>query len=350
MFCPSCGNKTSDEAQFCPFCGFKIPNAPQSSANTLEVEASTATETSTTSNNLSADSLKAAVDSTRKRSRRRMPLILVVALVLALASSAAFAAYYVYTNVWLPSQTQSEESTTTAAEPVEYSVESTTVSVSVPAYGVSGRESDEWSYDLISCTQQSAAVDKINSAIKESFESSVELVESSSNVIDDPTALTCVLSREIKITYIDDTIVCFQDKRYSTAWGAHGWPENTGVVYSLETGEPLDMAALFEMDEESLISATQAAFTTWLSSNTDQHSITDYSEATESAAWHIENLSSSTDDPLLTGSMPFYIDENGLAYMTGAYELGSYADGVQSIYVAAFDDESIIGTTAVDIQ
>ena len=53
-------------------------------------------------------SLKAAVEQNKKRSRRRMPMILLVALALALATSVAYAAYRVYTDVWLPYQAEQE--------------------------------------------------------------------------------------------------------------------------------------------------------------------------------------------------------------------------------------------------
>lgn len=127
MFCVSCGNKISDEAQFCPFCGFKTPSAAPQDSPTHEPEIETtqsvaadtqeepiASDSPAANDGLSADSLKAAVDSTRKRSRRRMPLILVVALALALASSAAFAAHYVYTNIWLPSHNAGQAATTSS--------------------------------------------------------------------------------------------------------------------------------------------------------------------------------------------------------------------------------------------
>lgn len=356
MFCVSCGNKISDKAQFCPFCGFKTPGT-NSQTQAIQAEATTSqgdlhnTGSVSTNDNLSADSLKAAVDSTRKRSHRRMPLILVVALALALATSAAFATYYVYTNVWLPSQTQNEE--TAASEPAEYSIESTTVNVSVPTdplYNPEGRDTAEWSYELISCTQQSDAVDKINNTIKESFESSVKLIESTESNIDDPNILGCVLSRNIKITYIDGSIVCLQDKCYVTAWGTHGWTEDAGVAYSLETGDPVDMASLFDMNENELISATETAFVSWLSSHPNEHNVANYSEATEYVIANIEDKLDGSYQTLLEGSIPFYIDENGLAYMTATYELGGYANGTRSIYVAAFEDNSIIGATADDTQ
>ena len=42
----------------------------------------------------------------------------------------------------------------------------------------------------------------------------------------------------------------------------------------------------------------------------------------------------------------FYADENGVVVALWPYEIGSYADGVQLVYVYAFEDDSIVGTSA----
>lgn len=67
-------------------------------------------QTSETDNKAAEPSnLKAAVVQNKKRSRRRLPMILLVALALALATSVAYAAYRVYTDVWLPYQAEQEQ-------------------------------------------------------------------------------------------------------------------------------------------------------------------------------------------------------------------------------------------------
>lgn len=158
MFCRQCGSEIPNEAKFCTFCGAKTV-APKSQtdevSNTSEVnesidaqnaaeidqEAETApllkdsqaetnsntaeestdigetqdastesiqTDASDATASSETNNLKAAVAQNKKRSRRRMPMILLVALALALATSVAYAAYRVYTDVWLPYQAEQE--------------------------------------------------------------------------------------------------------------------------------------------------------------------------------------------------------------------------------------------------
>lgn len=158
MFCRQCGSEIPNEAKFCTFCGAKtvapkgqidevsntsetnesinaqsaaainqeaetasLPEDSKAETNNnaaeeatdidetqaagtepIQADASDATASSETSN------LKAAVAQNKKRSRRRMPMILLVALALALATSVAYAAYRVYTDVWLPYQAEQE--------------------------------------------------------------------------------------------------------------------------------------------------------------------------------------------------------------------------------------------------
>ena len=139
MFCRQCGSEIPNEAKFCTFCGTKTVapkpredegldprkakesnTAPDKGAATDESAANEPTSVVATIGNASAEtgnatqeqsetsSLKAAVEQNKKRSRRRMPMILLVALALALATSVAYAAYRVYTDVWLPYQAEQE--------------------------------------------------------------------------------------------------------------------------------------------------------------------------------------------------------------------------------------------------
>lgn len=143
MYCRECGSEISNEAKFCNFCGTEtvkpkaqtnenvdfsegqMPNEAQNSAiadetsdalsAAAENESAQTTDatqaqptTQTAATQPETNSLKAAVAQNKKRSRRRMPMILLVALALALATSVAYAAYRVYTDVWLPYQAEQE--------------------------------------------------------------------------------------------------------------------------------------------------------------------------------------------------------------------------------------------------
>lgn len=97
-----------------------------------------------------------------------MPMILLVALALALATSVAYAAYRVYTDVWMPMQ-QEQQGT---SQPT-YTVNTVTTDVSVPSnpfYSSGKRASDTWSYPQIVSSTPSSAIDNINRRIQETME------------------------------------------------------------------------------------------------------------------------------------------------------------------------------------
>lgn len=175
MYCRNCGSEIPNEAKFCTFCGtetvkpkaqvdegvnssegqkpeeaqntliadeesdvLSAANSPASNASeaplavgntageelsgSMQVANSTPSEQGATVavENASAQAaaaqpetsnLKAAVAQNKRRSRRRMPMILLVALALALATSVAYAAYRVYTDVWVPYQAEQQQAT-----------------------------------------------------------------------------------------------------------------------------------------------------------------------------------------------------------------------------------------------
>ena len=64
------------------------------------------------------ETLRGAVNATKHRSRRRVPMVVLVALAMALAAGTAYAAYRVYTDVWLPAQQAQNEQTVEAPEEI----------------------------------------------------------------------------------------------------------------------------------------------------------------------------------------------------------------------------------------
>lgn len=329
---PQCGKELSDNAHFCSFCGTEIKRLSTETLgrNSLDSESRT--------------SLKAAIDTNRARSRRRLPIILIVALALALATSVAYAAYYVYTNVWLPSQ-QTQEQQQPAAEEPTYTVNTVTEEVSVPddPYNSPGqRSNDTWEYDQIVSSVQSDAIDNINRRIQENIMDEAEATNNSPSTVqaleDDEYSHPATLTKSIKISYMDDNIVCFLDSGYQTAWGAHGWGFRQSQTYDLKTGEPIDPWTVFGMTKEEAIQATEKAVHTYLISNpSDIYTTSEAIENIESRINNDEGWNSSSSDQTFS---PLVITDEGLVYLTAHYELGSYAFGVRDIVVARFDGDS----------
>lgn len=293
--------------------------------------------------------LKAAINTNRARSRRRLPIILIVALALALATSVAYAAYYVYANVWLPSQ-QTQEQQQLATEEPTYTVNTVTEEVSVPEnpYSSPGQRSDEtWEYDQVVSSVQSSAIDSINRRIQENMTNDVQNAESgpdSAEALEDSSnTYPTTLSKSIKITHMDNDIVCFLDSGYRTGWGSHGWSFRQSQTYDLKTGELIDPWTVFGMTKEEAIQATENAVRTYLASNPSD--IYTASEATESIEGRINNDEEWNLTSSAQASSPLVITDEGLVYLTANYELGSYAFGVRDIVVAGFDgDSSRVGT------
>lgn len=297
------------------------------------------------------ETLRGAVNATKHRSRRRVPMVVLVALAMALAAGTAYAAYRVYTDVWLPAQqnqneqvVEAPEETVEAPEEITYSVETRSMDVSVPVdpYDAPGkREAQKWYYPHIEASMQSDAVDKINAALEESMRSDVEKTNAAPDTAKDMGGAIVFICqyRSITLTYIDNDIVCVRDQRYDTGWGPHGSTTVTGCAYSLETGDPIDPVSAFGLTPEQAKSAVADAVTAYLA--TDPSDIL----STNAVVRDVTNmclmspaLGSGVDvENPLDGCSHFYIASEGLVFATEDHQMGSYAYGRREILVAPSD-------------
>ena len=290
------------------------------------------------------ETLRGAVNATKYRSRRRVPMVVLVALAMALAAGTAYAAYRVYTDVWLPAQQTQNEQIVEAPEEITYSVETRSMDVSVPVdpYDAPGkREAQKWHYPHIEASTQSDAVDKINAALEESMRTDVERTNAAPDTAEDMGGAIVFIcqQRSITLTYIDNDIVCVRDQRYDTGWGAHGSTTVTGCAYSLETGDPVDPISAFGLTPEQAKSAVADAVTAYLA--TDPSDLL----STNAVVRDITNMcliSPATGSGIdvenpLDGCSHFYIASEGLVFATEDYQMGSYAYGRRELVVAPGD-------------
>nr|WP_302886504.1 hypothetical protein [uncultured Slackia sp.] len=291
-----------------------------------------------------SETLRGAVNATKHRSRRRVPMVVLVALAMALAAGTAYAAYRVYTDMWLPAQQAQNEQTVEAPEEITYSVETRSMDVSVPVdpYDAPGkREAQKWYYPHIEASTQSDAVDKINAALEESMRSDVEKTNAAPDTAKDMGGAIVFICqyRSITLTYIDNDIVCVRDQRYDTGWGPHGSTTVTGCAYSLETGDPIDPVSAFGLTPEQAKSAVADAVTAYLA--TDPSDVL----STNAVVRDITNmclmspaLGSGVDvENPLDGCSYFYIASEGLVFATEDHQMGSYTYGRREILVAPSD-------------
>lgn len=317
-------------------------NEPEKSCEAGACDASSAPQNSASSKH--PETLRGAVNATKHRSRRRVPMVVLVALAMALAAGTAYAAYRVYTDVWLPAQQIQNEQIVEAPEEITYSVETRSMDVSVPVdpYDAPGkREAQKWYYPHIEASTQSDAVDKINAALEESMRTDVERTNAAPDTAEDMGGAIVFIcqQRSITLTYIDNDIVCVRDQRYDTGWGAHGSTTVTGCAYSLETGDPVDPISAFGLTPEQAKSAVADAVTAYLA--TDPSDLL----STNAVVRDITNMcliSPATGSGIdvenpLDGCSHFYIASEGLVFATEDYQMGSYAYGRRELVVAPSD-------------
>lgn len=361
MYCTKCGAKLPRDARFCMNCGKPVAAiaSEKAAASTASSEKAVAPAvvpakvaepkgaSSPSQNNPSpeqSETLRGAVNATKHRSRRRVPMVVLVALAMALAAGTAYAAYRVYTDVWLPAQQNENEQIVEAPEEITYSVETRSMDVSVPVdpYDAPGkREAQKWYYPHIEASTQSDAVDKINAALEESMRTDVEKTNAAPDTAKDMGGAIVFICqyRSITLTYIDNDIVCVRDQRYDTGWGPHGSTTVTGCAYSLETGDPIDPVSAFGLTPEQAKSAVADAVTAYLA--TDPSDLL----STNAVVRDITNmclmspaLGSGVDvENPLDGCSHFYIASEGLVFATEDHQMGSYAYGRREILVAPSD-------------
>lgn len=361
MYCTKCGAKLPRDARFCMNCGKPVAaiaseKAAASTASSGKAAAPAAVPakaaeptgaSSSSQNNPSSEqseTLRGAVNATKHRSRRRVPMVVLVALAMALAAGTAYAAYRVYTDVWLPAQQTQNEQTVEAPEEITYSVETRSMDVSVPVdpYDAPGkREAQKWYYPHIEASTQSDAVDKINAALEESVRSDVEKTNAAPDAAEDMGGAIVFICqyRSITLTYIDNDIVCVRDQRYDTGWGPHGSTTVTGCAYSLKTGDPIDPVSAFGLTPEQAKSAVADAITAYLA--TDPSDLLSTSavvkDITNMCLISPETGSGIDVENPLEGCSHFYIASEGLVFATEDYQMGSYAYGRREILVAPSD-------------
>lgn len=315
---------------------------PEKSCDAGECDASSAPQNSVAAKH--PETLRGAVNATKHRSRRRVPMVVLVALAMALAAGTAYAAYRVYTDVWLPAQQTQNEQIVETPEEITYSVETRSMDVSVPVdpYDAPGkREAQKWYYPHIEASAQSDAVDKINAALEESMRTDVEKTNAAPDTVEGMGGAIVFICqyRSIALTYIDNDIVCVRDQRYDTGWGPHGSTTVTGCAYSLKTGDPVDPISVFGLTPEQAKSAVADAVTAYLA--------TDPSDflSTSAVVRDITNmclispaLGSGVDvENPLDGCSHFYIASEGLVFATEDGQMGSYAYGRRELVVAPSD-------------
>lgn len=116
MYCRNCGTKIKDGAKFCTECGSPAVQ-PVAATSAMLAEAEVIIENA--QEQLQAEGIAAVMQEGQRRSKAKMSPMILIALVLALMAGTAFAAYYVYTEVYIPYRAAQDAQNEAATESVE---------------------------------------------------------------------------------------------------------------------------------------------------------------------------------------------------------------------------------------
>lgn len=193
--------------------------------------------------------------------------------------------------------------------------------------GMEWEATSTWCYPQFTLADGSTtpALDSLNAQLKESFDQDVANAQSWTF---ESGEVQIQVHRDT-VTYHEGTIVCVRSDRSGFTGGAHGTESVTGTFYDLDTGQQVGIETATGVSLDELKSAAVSA-------------VLDYVAAQPNGTLSTDEESLNT----LIDEERFYADENGIVVALWPYEIGSYADGVQLVYVYAFDDDSIVGTNA----
>ena len=193
--------------------------------------------------------------------------------------------------------------------------------------GTEWEATSTWCYPQFTLADGSTtpALDSLNAQLKESFDEDVANAQSWTF---ESGEVQIQVHRDT-VTYHEGTIVCVRSDRSGFTGGAHGTESVTGTFYDLDTGQQVGIETATGVSLDELKSAAVSA-------------VLDYVAAQPNGTLSTDEESLNT----LIDEERFYADENGIVVALWPYEIGSYADGVQLVYVHAFEDDSIVGTNA----
>ena len=193
--------------------------------------------------------------------------------------------------------------------------------------GTDWEETRSWTYPQFTLEDGSSteALDALNAAFRQSYEDDLSGAQSWNFESGD----VQVWEHRDEVTYLEGDIASVLSYRTIFLGGAHPSEAASGACYDLSTGEEVPVSEAFGISQDDLQTAAEDAIVAYI----DSHA----------------NMSGS-DDASIQGMAAdmtrYYATEDGIAIIVMPNEIASNAEGIQYIYVHAFNDSSLVGTSA----
>ena len=169
------------------------------------------------------------------------------------------------------------------------------------------------------------ALDELNASFAQSYED--DLAVTQAWTIDSGDAQVWVHRDEV--TYLEGSIACVRSERYTFLGGAHGEESTSGAFYDLSSGNELRVDEALGISWDDLQAESVDAIKAYLASN--------------------PNLSGADDTSLegmASDASRYFATDDGVVIAIMPYEVGPYSEGTQLVYVHAFEDQALVGTSA----
>ncbi|WP_020424316.1 MULTISPECIES: zinc-ribbon domain-containing protein [Enorma] len=195
--------------------------------------------------------------------------------------------------------------------------------------GMDWEENQTWVYPRITLEDGSTndVLDALNEQFRRSFED--DLAATQAWTFDSGDVQTFLHSD--RVTYLDGKYVCIRSARSLFAGGAH--PDTTGwaAFYDLSTGEEVSIEEALGVPWSDLQAEAVDAISAYIDANPDTYGANEDS---------IEGMAAD--------ATRYYATKDGIVIIVQPYEIAPYSEGTQCIYVHAFNDPALVGTSASD--
>ena len=195
--------------------------------------------------------------------------------------------------------------------------------------GMDWEENQTWVYPCITLEDGSTndVLDALNEQFRRSFED--DLAATQAWTFDSGDVQTFLHSD--RVAYLDGKYVCVRSARSLFAGGAH--PDTTGwaAFYDLSTGEEVSIEEALGVPWDELQTEAVDAISAYIDANPNTYGANEDS---------IEGMAAD--------ATRYYATKDGIVIIVQPYEIAPYSEGTQCIYVHAFNDPALVGTSASD--